>query len=154
MLCMSPLIVTPCYFLFPNKQKDKCKLPTHRMYKQVLLNIQKYGGISKIQQQITQSLSFVFNFFLIQAPQGHIRRVRSLEWTIFSSLLKILWNWRKVVLSQKVGLMKVSTALLLNLFLVASHFSLSTEMHQNTTILNCYCFGLRALMRSLQKSIL
>lgn len=150
---MFPLILTPCYFLFPNKQKDKCKLPTHRMYKQVLLNIQKYGGISKI-QQITQSLSFVFNFFLIQAPQGHIRRVRSLEWTIFSSLLKILWNWRKVVLSQKVELMKVSTALLLNLFLVASHFSLSTEMHQNTTLLNCSCFCLRALMRSLQKSIL
>lgn len=148
---MFPLILTPCYFLFPNKQKDKCKLPTHRMYKQVLLNIQEYGGISKILQQITQSLSFVF---LIQAPQGHIRRVRSLEWTIFSSLLKILWNWRKVVLSQKVGLMKVSTAVLLNLFLVASHFSLLTEMHQNTTLLNCYCFGLRAFMRSLQKNIL
>lgn len=53
MLCMFTLILTPCYFLFPNKQKDKFKLPARRMYKQVLLNIQKYGGISKVQQQIT-----------------------------------------------------------------------------------------------------
>ena len=48
----------------------------------------------------------LFLIFLVQAPQGHIRRVRFLEWTIFSSLLKILWNWRKVVLSYRVGLMK------------------------------------------------
>lgn len=50
-----------------------------------------------------------------QAPQGHIRRGKSLAWTIFSSLLKILWNWRKVVLSWKAERMKVSTLLLLNL---------------------------------------
>lgn len=141
----------PCFVCLILSPSTTFCCPTHR---RAHLNYRFLGWPSKYYRRVDSVVisanvhdkplrAFLwFLTFLPQAPQGHIRRVRSLEWTISSSPWKILWNWRKVALSLKVALMKVGMTSLAFLFLVTSKVSQGHKMDWDPRWSVCCCLML------------